>query len=51
VSGEPLIIHAPKCRAQQSLQGLAEALSRRPERGAAGANGAGFFKGIFGGKK
>jgi pilus assembly protein CpaE len=51
VAGEPLIIHAPKSRAQQSLQGLAEALGRRQERTAAVASSGGFFKGIFGGKK
>ena len=51
VAGEPLILHAPKSRAQQSLQGLAEALGRRPERGAPVASSGGFLKGIFGGKK
>jgi MinD-like ATPase involved in chromosome partitioning or flagellar assembly len=54
-AGEPLIIHAPKCRAQQSLSALAAALTDRPAMAAAanGQNGqsGGIFKSIFGGKK
>jgi pilus assembly protein CpaE len=48
-AGEPLVIHAPKCRAQQSLYALGAALSDRP----AETNGhtGGIFKSIFGGKK
>jgi pilus assembly protein CpaE len=53
VAGEPLMRYAPKSRAQQSLEGLAEAITQR--RGASPAstptNSGGFFKGIFGNKK
>jgi pilus assembly protein CpaE len=50
VAGEPLTIHAPKSRAQQSLQGLAEAITRQPDRTAATSGGGRFFKNIFGRK-
>jgi pilus assembly protein CpaE len=56
VAGEPLVIHAPKCRAQLSIQGLAATLTNRqslaPEQPvAAAAGGGGFLKGIFGNRK
>ncbi len=55
-AGEPLILHAPKCRAQQSLSALAAALTDRPAlngNGNGNGNGqsGGIFKSIFGGKK
>jgi pilus assembly protein CpaE len=53
VAGEPLLLHAPKSRAQMSLQGLAATLADRSSpAGRPSANGGGgLFKGIFGGKK
>jgi pilus assembly protein CpaE len=50
VAGEPLRIHAPKSRAQQSLSALAEALADRPAVAANGQSG-GLLKSIFGGRK
>jgi pilus assembly protein CpaE len=49
-AGEPLSVHAPKCRAQQSLMALAGALTDRP---AANGNGqtSGILRSIFGGRK
>jgi pilus assembly protein CpaE len=49
-AGEALRTHAPKCRAQQSLIGLAAALTDRPTTAANGQPG-GIFKSIFGGRK
>jgi pilus assembly protein CpaE len=49
-AGEPLRIHAPKCRAQQSLAALAAALSDRPTVAANGQSG-GLLKSFFGGRK
>ncbi|HEX4590940.1 MAG TPA: AAA family ATPase [Gemmataceae bacterium] len=49
-TGEPLCIHAPKCRAQQSLVALAAALSDRPAVMTEEQTG-GIFKSIFGGRK
>ena len=48
-AGEPLLQHAPKCRAQQSLHGLAAALTR-PRRSTVRQRPAAaeFSKGIFG---
>jgi pilus assembly protein CpaE len=54
VEGQPLVVHAPKCRAQLSIQGLAQAITNRAAAAAAeAANGTSgrFFRGIFGGKK
>jgi pilus assembly protein CpaE len=48
-AGEPLIIHAPKCRAQQSLAALAAALMDRPME--TNGHSGGILKSIFGGKK
>jgi pilus assembly protein CpaE len=54
VAGEPLLVHAPKCRAQQSIASLAQALTNQlPPEAAAGlpATGStGFIKGLFGKK-
>ncbi len=54
VAGEPLLIHAPKSRAQQSLAALAQALSNRvPEespQAQAQQQSTGFLKGLFGKK-
>jgi pilus assembly protein CpaE len=54
VAGEPLLIHAPKCRAQLSSAALAQALTNQagadvgqPQ---APAGSAGFLKGLFGKK-
>jgi pilus assembly protein CpaE len=49
-AGEPLIIHAPKCRAQQSLLALAGALTDRPTAAVNGQTN-GIFRSIFGGRK
>lgn len=50
VAGEALVTHAPKSRAQMSLQGLAAALARnQPVPTGAVASG-GFMKGLFGKK-
>ena len=48
-AGEPLILHAPKCRAQQSLAALAAALSDRPVE--TNGHSGGILKSIFGGRK
>ena len=49
-AGEPLCVHAPKCRAQQSLCALAATLTDRPSAASNGHAG-GIFKGIFGSRK
>jgi pilus assembly protein CpaE len=49
-AGEPLLVHAPKCRAQQSLMALAGALADRPSE-AVNGHGGGILKSIFGGRK
>jgi pilus assembly protein CpaE len=49
-AGEPLCVHAPRCRAQQSLTALAAALTDRPSANANGQSG-GIFKGFFGSRK
>jgi pilus assembly protein CpaE len=49
-AGEPLRIHAPKSRAQQSLMALAETLADKPAVVANGSGG-GIFKSFFGGRK
>jgi pilus assembly protein CpaE len=33
VAGAPLVLHNPKCRAQMAFQGLAQALSGKPNNG------------------
>ncbi|MFO0810363.1 MAG: AAA family ATPase [Gemmataceae bacterium] len=50
VAGEALVTHAPRCRAQQSLAGLAATMVNRPATGGAAptAPQGGLFKGIFG---
>ncbi|HTK74193.1 MAG TPA: AAA family ATPase, partial [Gemmataceae bacterium] len=51
VAGEPLLIHAPKCRAQQSIAALAQALTNQAGPEAHGAptptGSTGFLKGLF----
>jgi pilus assembly protein CpaE len=48
-AGEPLYVHAPKSRAQQSMMALAASLTDRP---AANGNGqSGILRSIFGGRK
>lgn len=47
VAGEALIQHAPKCRAQMSLQGLAGAISNREPVQTIPTPGGSFMKGIF----
>jgi pilus assembly protein CpaE len=48
-AGEPLIMHAPKCRGQQSLSALAAALTDRPTE--TNGHSGGILKSIFGGRK
>lgn len=48
VAGEPLLTHAPRCRAQQSLVGLAQALTNRAPTPAAAPQGRGLFQSMFG---
>jgi pilus assembly protein CpaE len=48
-AGEPLVVHAPKSRAQQSLMALAATLSDRPAE--TNGHGGGIFKSIFGSRK
>jgi pilus assembly protein CpaE len=52
-AGEPLCVHAPKCRAQLSLTALAASLTDRPSMVTNGQNGhsGGIFKSIFGSRK
>jgi len=51
VAGEPLLVHAPKCRAQQSIAALAQALTNQAPADAGQAQTAsgstGFLKGLF----
>jgi pilus assembly protein CpaE len=48
VAGEALLTHAPRCRAQQSIAGLAQALSSRAPAPAAAPQARGMFKSMFG---
>src|SRR5262245_45667202 len=50
VAGEALLKHAPKSRAQMSIQGLAQALSRKAVAVPEAAAGGSFIKGLFGKK-
>lgn len=49
-AGEPLCVHAPRCRAQQSIVALAEGLTERQVNATNGAS-TGIFRSIFGGRK
>jgi pilus assembly protein CpaE len=53
VAGEPLLVHAPKCRAQQSIASLALALTNKATADVEqqpGPGSTGFLKGLFGKK-
>ena len=49
-AGVPLLQHAPKCKSQQSIAGLAHALVGKQEAGAPVARKAGGWRGIFSSK-
>jgi pilus assembly protein CpaE len=54
VAGEPLLVHAPKCRAQQSIAALAQALTNQGPaevgQSQSPSGSKGFIKGLFGKK-
>jgi pilus assembly protein CpaE len=49
-AGVPLLQHAPKCKSQQSIAGLAQALGGKQESAAPAARKAGGWRGIFSSK-
>jgi pilus assembly protein CpaE len=49
-AGVPLLQHAPKCKAQQSIAGLAQALAGKKEAAPVPAKKAGGWRGIFSSK-
>jgi pilus assembly protein CpaE len=49
-AGVPLLQHAPKCKAQQSIAGLAQALAGKKEAAPALAKKSGGWRGIFSSK-